>query len=83
MRFKQKILLANDDDSFAGCGSLGSCETISEGLDILKGMENIETGPEGFVTSNTYLAVRLSGNRIIDLRHHIDHPILGLWEGHL
>lgn len=86
MRFKQEILLANDDDSFAGCGSLGSCETIAEWLDVLKDMENIETCPEGFVTSNTYLAVRLSDNRIIgiiDLRHHIDHPILGLWGGHI
>ena len=80
------ILSANDDDSFAGCGSLGSCETIMQWLDILKAMENIETYPKGFVTSNTYLAVRLSDNRIIriiDLRHHIDHPILGLWGGHI
>lgn len=41
---------------------------------------------EGFVTSNTYLAVRLCDNRIIgiiDLRHHIDHPVLGLWGGHI
>lgn len=86
MRFKQEIILANDDDAFAGCGSLGSCRTIEEWLDILKTMENIETCPEGFVTSNTYLAVRSSDNRIIgiiDLRHHIAHPVLGLWGGHI
>lgn len=46
MRFKQEVLLANDDDSFAGCGGLGDIG-------------------------------------IIDLRHHIDHPVLGLWGGHI
>ena len=37
------------------------------------------------VPSHTYLAVRKSDKRIvgvIDLRHHIDHPILGTWGGH-
>ncbi|MCM1498155.1 MAG: GNAT family N-acetyltransferase [Clostridium sp.] len=86
MGFKQEILLANDDDSFAGCSHLGKCETIAEWLDGVQAMENTETCPEGFVTSNTYLAVRLSDGRIvgiIDLRHHIDHPLLGLWGGHI
>ena len=37
------------------------------------------------VPSHTFLAVRQSDGRlvgIIDLRHHIDHPILGSWGGH-
>ena len=37
------------------------------------------------VPSTTYLAIRQSDNRIvgiIDLRHHINHPILGSWGGH-
>ena len=37
------------------------------------------------VPSNMYLAVRKNDNRvigIIDLRHHINHPILGTWGGH-
>ena len=32
-----------------------------------------------------YIAIRQSDNRIvgiIDLRHHINHPILGTWGGH-
>lgn len=36
--------------------------------------------------SNTYLAVRLEDNRIIgiiDFRHHINHPILSVWGGHI
>ena len=36
--------------------------------------------------SHVYLAMRQSDGRlvgIIDLRHHIEHPILGLWGGHM
>ena len=37
------------------------------------------------VPSHTYLAVRKSDDKIvgvIDLRHQINHPILGTWGGH-
>ena len=37
------------------------------------------------VPSTTYFAVRMSDNKlvgVIDLRHHINHPILGTWGGH-
>ena len=37
------------------------------------------------VPSHTYLAIRKSDNKvvgIIDLRYHINHPILGTWGGH-
>jgi len=37
------------------------------------------------VPSHTYMAVRKEDNKvvgIIDLRHHINHPILGSWGGH-
>lgn len=86
MQFKQEIISAKDSDAFAGCGSLSRCETVEEWISVLRDMENVETCPEGSVTSNTYLAVRAADNRvvgIIDLRHHINHPILGLWGGHI
>ncbi|MGM9972937.1 MAG: GNAT family N-acetyltransferase, partial [Clostridiaceae bacterium] len=38
------------------------------------------------VPSNVYIAVRLSDNKIvgiIDFRHHIDHPVLSIWGGHI
>lgn len=41
--------------------------------------------PEGFVPSDTFLAVD-GDNRVvglIDCRRHIDHPILGEWGGHI
>jgi len=86
MQFRKEIMEANDNDSFAGCGSLRQCSTIEEWLYILAEMENIYTCPTGSVTSNTYIAVRISDNKtvgVIDLRHHINHPILGLWGGHM
>ena len=67
-----------------GGGSLKRCTTVEEWLTNLAMRENVETCPEGGVTSNTYIAVRSYDNKIvgiIDLRHHINHPILGLWGG--
>lgn len=49
-------------------------------------LENEAICPKDKVTSSTYLAVRLSDNKvvgIIDFRHHINHPILSVWGGHI
>lgn len=85
MEFRKEIIEANDRDSFAGCGSLQKCETTEEWIQILDQMENDDTCTTG-VASNTYLAVRILDNKVIgviDLRHHINHPVLGLWGGHM
>lgn len=77
---------ADGDDAFAGCGTLRDCESAERWLKVLAEMEQEETLPAGKVPSNTYLAVRIADNQIvgiIDLRHHINHPILGLWGGHM
>ncbi|HKM35444.1 MAG TPA: GNAT family N-acetyltransferase [Lachnospiraceae bacterium] len=86
MQFRQELMEAADADSFAGCGSLAKYDTTKQWLQILERMESTDTCPKGSVTSNTYIAVRLQDNKIvgvIDLRHHIDHPILGVWGGHI
>lgn len=86
MQFRNEMIEANDNDSFAGCGSLSRCEKMEEWLQILTEYESLDTCPVGSVTSSTYIAVRISDNKvvgIIDLRHHINHPILGLWGGHI
>jgi len=89
-KFRQELLDAKDIDSFAGCGvgdaSLEECTDIEKWLEALSKQEHQETCPDGGVPSNFYLAVRISDNKIvgeIDLRHHIDHPILGTWGGHM
>lgn len=86
MRFRQELLDANDADSFAGCGSLRECTSIEAYLELLARYEHADTCPPGSVPSSTYIAVRVPDNRIvgiIDLRHHIDHPVLGVWGGHM
>lgn len=84
--FRREVTEAGDEDAFAGCSRLEKCDTVEQWLYLLDKMEKAETCPPGKVTSTTYLAVRVSDGRvvgIIDLRHHIDHPTLGLWGGHI
>ncbi len=86
MQFRREMIETEDKDSFAGCNGLRKCQNINEWLDYLAMMEHDDTCPKGMVTSTTYLAVRTSDNKvvgIIDLRHHINHPVLGLWAGHM
>ncbi len=77
----------NDEDKFAGCSGLEKCESVEEWLEkceLRKSEKNCKSAGVN-VPSNTYLAVRKDDNKIvgiIDLRHHINHPILGAWGGH-
>ncbi len=85
-KFREEILEANDGDAFAGCSNLQECVTAEKWIDEVTAMEKPETCPEGYVTANTYLAVRKADNRligVIDLRHHINNPVLSLWGGHM
>ncbi len=69
-----------------GCGSLLDCDSFEEWLRNTRSMTDPATCPEGYVPADCYLAVRTADNRVvgmIDLRHHIDHPILGTWGGHI
>ena len=87
--FRQEIFDfdANNEDRFAGCLSLDSCESAEAWIRICELRKSIATCHQVGtpVPSNMYLAVRVNDNRIvgiIDLRHHIDHPILSTWGGH-
>ena len=85
-KFRQEIIDSDDKDKFAGCGNLQDCSSAEEWINTIKIQSNRETCPKGRVPSNVYIAVRLSDDRIvgiIDLRHHIDHPILSVWGGHI
>ena len=86
MEFRREMLEADDNDSFAGCGNLRKCTRTEEWLHNIAEKENVTTCPAGSVPSSTYIAVRRADNKIvgvIDLRHHINHPILSLWGGHM
>ncbi|MBO4748316.1 MAG: GNAT family N-acetyltransferase [Clostridiales bacterium] len=87
--FRKEVLEmdADNDDRFAGCMSLEQSSTAQEWIRISELRKDPatcqETGVE--VPSHMFLAVRESDDRVvgvIDLRHHIDHPILGTWGGH-
>ena len=82
MNFRQELL--DTESNFAGCGSLYNCESAEDWINYVE--TNEVTCKEGSVTSNSYIAIRLSDNKvvgIIDLRHHINHPILSVWGGHI
>lgn len=86
MAMRQEIFDADGADAFDGCSGLQNYDTAEGWLEHLRRFENPETVPAGYVPSSTYIAVRVSDDRlvgIIDLRHHIDHPVLGTWGGHI
>lgn len=87
--FRQEILDcdAKTEDQFAGCISLDTSTSAEEWIRICELRKFEETCAEVGTTvpSHMYLAVRRNDNRvigIIDLRHHINHPVLGTWGGH-
>lgn len=78
---------AENEDQFAGCISLDESSSAGEWIHICQLRKSEETCNEvgTAVPSHMYLAVRREDNKIvgiIDLRHHINHPILGTWGGH-
>lgn len=84
MQYRQEFLEAGD--SMDGCGRLRECSTAKEWLYYIDIYKNKETCPEGKVDSSTYIAVRQEDNKIvgvIDFRHHIEHPVLKEFGGHI
>ena len=85
-RFRQEIISSKDRDKFAGCGNLEECLSVKEWIDTIKLHKSAETCPKDRVPSTIYIAVREKDNRIvgiIDLRYHINTPILSTWGGHM
>ena len=88
-QFRQEMLEydADSEDRFAGCMSLDTSSSAEEWIRIceLRNLEETCSEVGTTVPSHMYLAVRKKDDRIvgvIDLRHHINHPILGTWGGH-
>lgn len=87
--FKEEVLIQDreNENRFAGCLGLEESASAREWIRqcILRQSEDTcgQTGVS--VPSTTYFAIRESDCRlvgVIDLRHHIDHPVLGTWGGH-
>ena len=84
MAYRQEFLEIGDN--LAGCGNLRECTTAKQWIDTINLLENETTCPSDKVTSSSYIAVRLADNKIVgitDFRHHINHPILSVWGGHI
>lgn len=84
--WEYRARFAESKEDSGGCGDLLDCATVQEWLDFSAAQADPARCPEGRVPSDTYLAVRTGDHRLvgmIDLRHHIDHPILGTWGGHI
>lgn len=89
-QFKNEVLQTDfgDDSIFAGC--LGLEESPSalawiKDCHLRKDAATCQqTGTD--VPSTVYFAIREHDDKlvgVIDLRHHINHPILGTWGGHI
>ena len=88
-KLRQEILEcdAESEDQFAGCMSLDTSESAEEWIKTCELRKSEDSCNEvgTAVPSHTYIAVRKSDDKVvgvIDLRHHINHPILGTWGGH-
>ena len=83
-QLKEEFFLANE--SLAGGSGLEAAESFEAWIKSLEICSDALTCPKGKVPSSLYLAIRTEDNRVvgvIDLRHHIDHPILSVWGGHI
>lgn len=83
--FKKEIESSNTKYKFEGCAGLQNFDDINEWLHKLDMYSNKDTCPIGFVPSTLYLYVN-ENNKIvgmIDIRHHIDHPVLSIFGGHI
>ena len=84
MSYRNEFIELND--SMDGCGNLKECVDAGTWIETNRMMETLETCPAGRVPCDRYIAVREDDNRvvgIIDFRHHIEHPILKVWGGHI
>jgi predicted acetyltransferase len=84
VKYRQAFL--NRGDSLDGCSNLSEYSSAEDWIRNLTRMEKEQTCPKDKVCSNTYIAVRMKDDKIvgmIDFRHHINHPILRVWGGHI
>ena len=83
---RDEIRKDTEPDKFAGFGDINKYEDIHDWLKNLELYKSWETVPEGSVPMVKYLGIRESDGKavgIVSIRKSIDHPVLGLWGGHI
>ena len=84
MAFRNELLFL--DENFAGCNGLRKSQTCEEWLEYLRKMSSEKTCPSGLVPSDTLIYVREDDNCVvgmIDIRRHINSPVLSTYGGHI
>lgn len=85
-KMKKEIIKNDTRNTFAGCGTLSKCASPNEWIEDNKKIYNIKTCPGEYVPASMYIAVREQDNKvvgIINIRHHINHPVLKTVGGHI
>lgn len=87
-QFRKEVFEHDPDDGnrFAGCMSIEFASSAEKWIKMCQMRKSEATCKQAGVDvpSTTYFAIRISDNKlvgVIDLRHHINHPILGTWGG--
>ncbi len=86
MQYRREFLTHDPAECMGGCGNLRKCDTAEEWLAASEKLADEETCPDGCAVSDTYLAVRVSDNRLvgmIEIRHSLDNAALSEWAGHI
>lgn len=88
MGLRQEFLDQNPEEYayIHGSGNLQEYDNAEEWIRYVEAMRRRETCPKDLVDSDIYLAVRKADDKVIgltELRHHIDHPVLSTWGGHI
>lgn len=86
MELRRELLEENPGGYLHGAGNLEGCHSAEEWICHVENMRQRESCPGDLVDSDIYLAVREEDNRIVglaELRHHIEHPVLQVWGGHI
>ena len=86
MELRQEFLDEDPNVYIHGGGDLERYRSAKEWICHVENMRRRETCPEHLVDSDIYLAIREEDDRIlgiVELRHHIDHPVLREWGGHI
>lgn len=86
MQYRKEFLAFDPKEDMGGTGNLRDCKTAREWVDYVEAMHRKETCPSNLVDSDIFIGVRKADQKIvgmIEFRHHIDHPVLGTWGGHI